>query len=48
MTNKTLSEKICEVCGIEPHEVKYCFWECKNPQTNQNKKSSVTYTKIQS
>ncbi len=30
MTN--LSKELCEICGIEPHEDKYCFWECKNPE----------------
>lgn len=32
MTEKSLSEKICEVCGIEPIEEKYCYFECKNPE----------------
>lgn len=30
MTN--LSKELCEICGIEPHEDKYCFWQCKNPE----------------
>lgn len=30
MTN--LSKELCEICGIKPQEVKYCFWECKNPE----------------
>lgn len=32
MENKTLSEQICEVCGIEPIEEKYCYHECKKPE----------------
>ena len=27
-----LSRQLCEICGIEPQEDKYCFWECKNPE----------------
>ncbi len=35
MTN--LSKELCEICGIEPHEDKYCFLECKNPELLEEK-----------
>lgn len=42
MTNKTLSEQICEECGIEAHEDKYCFWECKNPELIEEQEQQCT------
>ena len=27
-----LSQQLCKICGLEPQEDKYCFWECKNPE----------------